>query len=126
MKYGTLVKLSAQEILACNSRKMGCGGGWTEYAFDYIKEHGIGLAKDYPYKARSWPCLTCKKTNKKYKRYRIKGYEKITCNYDGDESHLQRAVARQPITATIKVGKKFHKFKDGVWNEEEPYRSGLR
>lgn len=46
----SLQELSPQQIVSCDTECYGCGGGWTEKAFDYVMSAG-GLASeaDYPY-----------------------------------------------------------------------------
>jgi len=42
--------LSAEQITQCDSTSYGCGGGWTEHAYNYVKkEGGLEQEDDYPY-----------------------------------------------------------------------------
>lgn len=42
--------LSAQQILSCDTASFGCGGGWTERAYQYVQSAGgVALEEDYPY-----------------------------------------------------------------------------
>jgi hypothetical protein len=43
----TLEKLSGQEFIDCDRSCKGCGGGWPENAFDYMRKEWISLEKDY-------------------------------------------------------------------------------
>lgn len=44
------ISLSAQQILSCDSASFGCGGGWTERAYQYVQSAGgVALEEDYPY-----------------------------------------------------------------------------
>jgi C1A family cysteine protease len=46
----TTFVLSPQQITSCDRTAMGCGGGWTEHAYNYVtRAGGIELAHDYPY-----------------------------------------------------------------------------
>ena len=59
---GKTVIISPQELVDCvdNSKKCGgtggCQGATQELGFDYIKNRGISLLKDYPYFAKEGKC----------------------------------------------------------------------
>jgi len=36
-------------LLDCDPINIGCGGGWMMDAYDFVKENGIVIEKDYPY-----------------------------------------------------------------------------
>ena len=44
-----LVSLSAQELIDCDSNNYQCNGGSLTNAYNYIINHGLALASDYPY-----------------------------------------------------------------------------
>lgn len=47
---GTSYILSPEQITQCDSTSYGCGGGWTEHAYNYVKgAGGIETESDYPY-----------------------------------------------------------------------------
>jgi len=53
----SLVGLSQQQIVDCDSDCYGCNGGWTDKAFDYIKSAGGQDTLDsYPYTAQDGSC----------------------------------------------------------------------
>lgn len=58
IKTGKLVSLSVQAIVDCSGKygNMGCNGGFMDYCFAYMKDNGIPIASDYPYKAVTEPC----------------------------------------------------------------------
>lgn len=47
---GTSYLLSPEQITQCDTTSFGCGGGWTEHAYNYVKRAGgIEQDSDYPY-----------------------------------------------------------------------------
>lgn len=60
MKYGSIVKLSSQEVIDCSSsfENNGCKGGWPEHVYKYVMSKG-SLARDsrYPYTRKVGECL---------------------------------------------------------------------
>lgn len=48
--------LSEQEIVDCERKSHGCGGGWSDYALEYIRDNGISLEQDYKYRAIDGDC----------------------------------------------------------------------
>jgi C1A family cysteine protease len=47
---GTQYTLSPEQIVQCDKNAFGCGGGWTESAYAYVKSAGgIEQNSDYPY-----------------------------------------------------------------------------
>jgi len=57
MAGNTLVSLSPQQIVDCDTQSDGCGGGWTQNAYETIvSEGGQELWSSYPYTARNGRC----------------------------------------------------------------------
>jgi Papain family cysteine protease len=54
IKTGSLISLSAQNLLDCTSTygNEGCDGGFVEKAFDYVQASGLNADADYPYRAK--------------------------------------------------------------------------
>lgn len=79
--------LSAQQVTSCTPRPaMGCNGGFTEAAYDYVtKAGGIEQNSDYPYKSMTGNTGSCTSTASKYvttvsKYYTVNG-ETAMSNY---------------------------------------------
>ncbi|XP_042044395.1 oryzain alpha chain-like [Salvia splendens] len=100
IKTGSLVSLSEQELVDCDtSYNQGCNGGLMDYAFEFIiKNGGIDSEEDYPYTGRDGKCDTYRKNARVVS---IDGYEDVPVN---DEKALQKAVANQPISVAIEAG----------------------
>lgn len=59
--------LSPEQITQCDSTSYGCGGGWTEHAYDYVKRTGgIETNADYPYTSYQGVTGQCHSDSSKY------------------------------------------------------------
>ena len=71
----TMVTLSEQMLVDCDTYDSGCNGGLMENTFTWLKENGgIMTDKDYPYKGRKG---TCQSDETKYVDMQITGYTKL-------------------------------------------------
>jgi len=107
---GTLDSFSEQQLVDCSSSygNEGCNGGLMDNAFNYIKDNGICLEKDYPYKGSDGKCKKCKTVTK------INSFVDIPAN---DEQALQQAVAIQPVSVAIEADQSsFQFYSGGVMN----------
>jgi Papain family cysteine protease len=60
---GNLIDLSEEQMLDCDKKDSGCGGGEMETAFEWVEANGgMCLADDYPYTGILPPFKTCKTT----------------------------------------------------------------
>ena len=60
IKSGTLLSLSEQELVSCDTVSSGCNGGYQSSAFSYLKKHGQELESDYPYTSETGVSGRCK------------------------------------------------------------------
>ena len=71
----TMVTMSEQMLVDCDTYDSGCNGGLMENTFTWLKENGgIMTDKDYPYKGRKG---TCQSDETKYVDMQITGYTKL-------------------------------------------------
>jgi len=57
IKYKQLKQFSEQQFVDCDTTSHGCGGGWSDSAFNTAKRlGGLMLQADYPYEARQGAC----------------------------------------------------------------------
>ncbi|XP_055946984.1 uncharacterized protein LOC129980627 [Argiope bruennichi] len=112
-KTGSLVSLSAENLLDCVTDNYGCDGGYMDPAFELVKkEKGIDTEASYPYQGVADKCsfkpstigATCK------------GYVDIP---SGDENALKQAVATVgPISVAIDANsKEFLNYKSGIYDQ---------
>lgn len=106
------MSLSVQEVIDCDKViGEGCVGGSLEDGFEFIiKNGGITSEANYPYKGVEATCETKKEASHVAK---IKGYENVPAN---NEEALLKAVAGQPVLATIDAGESsFQFYSSGVF-----------
>nr|CAD2183730.1 unnamed protein product [Meloidogyne enterolobii] len=53
---GTLVRLSEQQLIDCDSAENGCEGGFRPYALRYIRDKGLLSENAYPYRGNDGKC----------------------------------------------------------------------
>ncbi|GJN32954.1 hypothetical protein PR202_gb21502 [Eleusine coracana subsp. coracana] len=113
LKTGRLVPLSEQELVDCDTPPgdHGCAGGWPGVAMEWIARNGGGLAtaEAYPYESRQGRC------RRDGARVGVAGIRGGAAVARRDEAALERAVARQPVTALIN-GDGFQFYRGGVFS----------
>ncbi|XP_048567549.1 ervatamin-B-like [Triticum urartu] len=110
IKRGTLVSLSEQQLVDCDSFDSGCNGGRASRAFQWIQQNGgITTTSSYGYKAATGRCKMNRKPAAK-----ITGSGRVEGN---NEVSLRNAVANRPIAVSIaSSGSHFHHYKGGIFN----------
>ncbi|GIY89440.1 cathepsin L [Caerostris extrusa] len=115
-KTGKLVSLSEQNLVDCAGKEgnRGCDGGMMDFAFDYIKKHGIDTEESYPYIAMKQECGF----RKKNVGSTLTGYVDIE---EDNETALKRAVATVgPVSVGINAGGYgFMHYRSGIYDVEE-------
>lgn len=97
IKNGSLKQYSEQQLMDCTRDygNLSCRGGLMRPTYKYIKEHGIQLSKDYPYKGRD--SKTCHQDTTKETLF-IPGHIEVPKN-DNDAQKI--AVSKQPISVAV-------------------------
>ena len=110
LSTGNLVSLSESQLVDCDSKDSGCGGGFMPHAYEYvIQNKGIESEQKYPYKPEDDPCVF----NKTKVAATFTNYKDVT----GGENGLKKAVATVgPIAVAIDAeAATFGFYKDGVF-----------
>lgn len=75
---GTSYILSPEQVVQCDKTSMGCNGGWTEHAYEYVKRAGgIEQDADYPYTSSTGVTGSCTSDASKFV-ISLSGYQTIT------------------------------------------------
>lgn len=89
----------------------GCNGGLMDHAFRWIQEQG-GICSEsaYDYHGAVEECHKCKRVVK------VTGFKDVAAN---DETALQIAVAKQPVSVAIEADQReFQFYKSGVFDKQ--------
>ncbi|KAJ3707861.1 hypothetical protein LUZ61_011566 [Rhynchospora tenuis] len=115
IKTGTLLSLSEQELVDCDTSCSGCNGGYMDYAFQWvIWNGGITTESDYPYTSGSTgKAGTCNYPKTYDYAVSLLSYQDVTTYC---ESCLKNAVANQPVSVAIEAsGSAFQFYKSGIF-----------
>ncbi|KAJ4758306.1 hypothetical protein LUZ62_068681, partial [Rhynchospora pubera] len=115
IKTGTLLSLSEQELVDCDTSCSGCNGGYMDYAFQWvIYNGGITTESDYPYTSGSTGTAGSCNYPKTYDyAVSLLSYQDVTTYC---ESCLKNAVANQPVSVAIDAsGSAFQFYSSGIF-----------
>ena len=105
----SLVALSEQQLVDCDSRDHGCNGGWIPTAFDYLISKGSISEEDYPYTGYEGSCQYYGKTIA----------ANMTSHFElpeGDEDTLKTVCgSKGPVSIAISVQESFQMYSGGVY-----------
>ncbi|XP_061351505.1 ervatamin-B-like [Gastrolobium bilobum] len=105
---GSLISLSEQELLDCETASSGCSGGYKDKALAWvIRNGGISSEIDYPYQAKQGACKSSEVPNVAS----IDGY----VNVDRSDNGLLDATKHQPISVSVNATG-FQFYKSGIFD----------
>lgn len=113
---GTLLNLSEQEVVSCDTKSHGCQGGAQIYAFMYLEQHKQELTADYPYTSGTTKKTgTCEYMASKGK-VMVKGYSNVQRN---SVSQTKAAIDKTVVTVAIEADKSvFQQYKSGIFDSK--------
>merc|ERR1711975_17313 len=108
---GKLISLSEEDLVQCNSiTDHGCQGGLMDNAFNWVQQNGICSEAAYPYTSGGGTTGSCKKGCSPV--VSITGHTDVPSR---DESALQAAVSKQPVSVAIEADKSaFQLYSGGI------------
>ena len=93
---GKLISLSEQQLVDCDTKSNGCGGGLMTNAFQYVQKKGLCTEEDYPYHAKDEDC----KDDKCEAAIHIQGYEEVEAM---SGAALKAAVSKAPVSVAVEA-----------------------
>jgi len=105
--------LSEQLMVSCDTYNYGCGGGYMDYAYDFLYYTGTVEENCFLYKARN---LSCNSSNKcldwRQKLIKIGGWDWVSNN----ENSIKNALVKYgPLPTTLHVYEDFDSYTGGVY-----------
>ena len=108
---GKLVSLSEQQLVDCDTKSHGCGGGLMTNAFEYVMEKGICSEEEYPYHAKEEDCKDSKCTAV----VQNKGYENLAPMIG---KALRLGLNKAPVSVAVEADSAvFQMYKSGVLDD---------
>lgn len=100
---GELVHVSEQQMVDCEPRWYGCGGGWHNAAMEYAKTHPMMLDSDYPYRATDQTC----QHDDAQGVVRVTEVKAVT---NRSVSALKAALDVGPVAITVSAGNNYFRY----------------
>ncbi len=105
--------LSPQELIGCDKRNGGCGGGREYIALEYVAENGLVPEACFPYMANWSICPSkCADGSDWAKSHVCRCKTKVVCQ--GADA-MKRCLQSGPITGNMWVYKDFMSYRSGVY-----------
>jgi len=110
LEHNSLLSLSEQEIVDCDTNDHGCDGGWPTNAMDWIKSNGgLMLESDYPYEGYEGSC----RFDKSKAKMQVKSVHTFTAR---SEEQMMTAVQQYGPLAIALDASKFDYYSSGIMN----------
>jgi C1A family cysteine protease len=108
---GSLVSLSEQQFLDCDTTDSGCNGGLEYQGWDYFKSHNQGICTEgsYPYKGKNGNCAQSSCTV----GIPAGGITGVTHVQTGSASALKSALNSNPVAIGIEADQSAFQFYSG-------------
>ncbi|GMF36468.1 unnamed protein product [Phytophthora fragariaefolia] len=103
----SLTKYSEQQLVSCNSRNWGCGGGAPEYALEYVQQNGLCTEDNYPYTSDSGYAYSCS-SSCETQDTGLTGFSQVS-----GEKELLRAIDEHPVIVAVASGNNVWKHYTG-------------
>nr|CAD2171780.1 unnamed protein product [Meloidogyne enterolobii] len=120
---GTLVRLSEQQLIDCDSAENGCEGGFRPYALRYIRDKGLLSENAYPYRGNDGKCQLPSGPIDPTQRVFIDEWRSLP----SDEDQIADWIATNgPVTFGMNATKSMYHYKGGIFSpspEECNYES---
>jgi C1A family cysteine protease len=99
---GTEVILAPQQITSCDKTAYGCGGGWTEHAYEYvIRAGGVETEADYPYVSGTTEVTEACVSNSTEYVVTIGGYETVSSSAAGESAMANYVASTGPLSVCL-------------------------
>jgi hypothetical protein len=104
---GELISLSTKHLVDCSRANFGCGGGWYDQAFDFMKSPGLVDEDTYPYVASQSACPALPAAVSKLASYRL-----LPSN---NEAGMLKALKDGPIAVAVFTDDGWYSYGGGVY-----------
>lgn len=109
------LNLSEQAMVSCDEKNYGCGGGFLDYALDFLQTTGLPLETCYPFTSgesgSTGACGGC--ADWRQNTYRITSFEVISTSVAAMKSAL---VNRGPLLVGMLIFQDFLSYKSGIYS----------
>jgi len=121
IKYGSLPKLSEQQLVSCAGLKygnLGCNGGMYDSAWNYVKDFGGQCSESaYPYTSGNGNTGSCVKSCSAVSGTKVSSYVTVTPKSD---SALMTALTVGPVSIAIEADtRSFQLYSSGIYSDFE-------
>jgi len=111
---------SPQALVDCDTQDFGCGGGWPEKAWEYMRDQGLPTEKCYPYKAYDQNCRKTCADGSAWTTVKAKTVHTYT-SYDDVKTDV---IANGPIETWFAVYQDFFNYHSGIYTPTSPVLAG--